>query len=91
MDWLGTESLVVGAATVHLCVLLLFVVAQILGCRVTFVVDSHYRVLEFVLISFVAGAHEGVFRSRTANPHIVVDGLGVLVSIPEGLAVVLLI
>lgn len=42
------------------------------------------------LISFVEAAHEGVFMSETADPRIVADGLGVLVSMPEFLAVGLL-
>lgn len=40
------------------------------------------KLLVFVLVWFVAPAREGIFISKTTDPRIVVEGLGVLVPMP---------
>lgn len=44
------------------------------------------KFLVFVVVLFAAATRNGVFMSKTANPRIVADGLGLLGPMPDHLA-----
>lgn len=83
LSWLRAESLIVYDIFVRLPVLLWFVVAWFKGWTVPWWRIATKELLMIALISFDTASHEGRFMSKTADLWFLVEGLGVLVPMPD--------